>query len=144
MTYLLDANVLIALMDLDHIHYDSAQSWFQHTGSQSWATCPITQLAALRIMGGQGYPHQPDGPARIAQLLAEFCLHRGHQFWPDAVSLVESDHVNITKLANAKHLTDTYLLALAVQRGGQLATFDRRIATAAVHDGPRHLHIIGG
>jgi predicted nucleic acid-binding protein len=35
----------------------------------------------------------------------------------------------------SKHLTDYYLLALAVQQGASLATFDRRIDPALIKGG---------
>lgn len=143
MTYLLDANVLIALIDLDHIHHQSAHSWFQRTGRKSWATCPITQNAVLRIMGARSYPHQPQGPAKVAQLLAEFCRLRGHQFWADSVSLLDNDLVVKEALLDSQQITDVYLLALAAEHDGTLATFDRKMATAAIHNGRSHIHMIG-
>jgi predicted nucleic acid-binding protein len=39
-------------------------------------------------------------------------------------------------------VTDTYLLALARAHGGKLATFDRRMVTAAVTGGVRALQCI--
>jgi uncharacterized protein len=42
--------------------------------------------------------------------------------------------------AGHRHLTDVYLLGLAVQRGGRLATFDRSIPVKAVR-GARADHL---
>ncbi len=39
-TYLLDVNVLIALIDTAHVQHDAAHAWFASVGSISWATCP--------------------------------------------------------------------------------------------------------
>ena len=39
-------------------------------------------------------------------------------------------------------MTDTYLLALAVFRGGKFATFDRRLTTTAVAEGAAALALI--
>jgi uncharacterized protein len=39
-------------------------------------------------------------------------------------------------------VTDTYLLALAVAHGGQLASLDRRLSVTAVHGGKHGLHLI--
>ena len=52
MTYLLDVNLLLALSDPMHIHHESAHRWFSEKGQQSWATCPLTENALLRIVGG--------------------------------------------------------------------------------------------
>jgi len=50
--YLLDVNVLIALIDPDHLRHDDAHEWLRAIGNSVWATCPLTQNAALRIVGG--------------------------------------------------------------------------------------------
>jgi len=53
-TYLLDVNVLIALIDPAHVQHDTAHVWFASTGSHSWATCPLTENGVLRIVGHGG------------------------------------------------------------------------------------------
>jgi hypothetical protein len=40
-------------------------------------------------------------------------------------------------------VTDTYLLALAVQHGGKLATFDKKLITSAVRGGEAAKFVIG-
>ncbi len=42
MTFLLDVNVLIALIDPTHIAHDPAHRWFAGAGGESWATCLVT------------------------------------------------------------------------------------------------------
>jgi toxin-antitoxin system PIN domain toxin len=143
MTYLLDVNVLVALVDPLHVHHGPAHGWFAADGYQSWATCPITQNGALRIIGHSSYPNSPGSPAAVATVLAEFFKHAGHQFWTDEISLFDPTLVDITRLLAAKHVTDTYLLALARKRGGRLATFDRRLMTAAVTGGGDAISFIG-
>ena len=49
MRALLDINVLIALLDGDHVHHKSAWGWFEHNIEPGWATCPITQNGCIRI-----------------------------------------------------------------------------------------------
>lgn len=142
MTFLLDANVLIAMMDQDHIHHERAHSWFAEMGHASWATCPITENAVLRIMGHRTYPAQHSGPWTVAALLAQLCQLPGHLFWADSLSLVECEQVDTSRLTDSDQITDTYLLVLALHHGGQLATFDRRVITSAVRDGQKHLHVI--
>lgn len=66
----------------------------------------------------------------------------GHSFWPDDVSLVGSGDIAPTKILTSGQVTDTYLLALAKARGGQLATFDRKLSAAAVTRGNSALHLI--
>jgi len=128
---LLDVNVLIALLDSDHASHDSTVDWFAKHAREGWASCPITQNGCIRIMSNLSYPNPL--PARvIIEHLAEACRQNIHEFWPDAVSLLDSDVVDSTRIHGARQLTDVYLLALAVQHGGRLVTFDTRIPLAAV------------
>ena len=141
--YLLDVSVLIALIDPDHVRHDAAHRWFGETGSRAWATCPLTENGLLRIVGNRRYPNSPGTPAAVAGKIVELRAQPGHDFWPDDVTLLSSEHVDITHLLDAKQVTDTYLLALATSRGGRLATFDRRLVTNAVKGGQTALSVIG-
>lgn len=143
MIYLLDANVLIALIDQDHVHHDYAQSWFEETVTEGWATCPITENAFLRIAGRASY-QLIGGPAEMAGILKQVRARAGHIFWPDSLSLLASPLVDPTRLTSHSQVTDTYLLALATHNGGRLATFDRRLLTHAVIGGGSALHLISG
>lgn len=58
--------------------------------------------------------------------------HESHEFWPDDVSLLDEHLVDATHVHGPRQLTDAYLLALAVARGGRLVTFDGAIALTAV------------
>jgi toxin-antitoxin system PIN domain toxin len=142
MTYLLDVNVLIALMDSSHIEHNRAHEWFDAIGRHSWATSPMTENGALRVLGHPQYSNSPGSPAVIAQMLQEFCALPGHVFWPDNISLLDPRCVDTSRLLAATQITDSYLLALAVAHEGQLATFDRRLISDAVHDGLKGLHRI--
>ena len=142
MTYLLDVNVLIALIDPAHIQHDAAHDWFAAQGKKAWATCPLTQNGVVRIVGHVRYPNSPGTPAAVAQLMASLCALPGHVFWPDDISLFDNKKVNPTRLLSSAQVTDSYLLALACVHGGKLATFDRRLITDAVHGGAKGLHLI--
>ena len=140
--YLLDVNVLLALIDPDHIWHEVAHRWFASSGSEAWATCPITQMGVIRIAGSARYPNSAGTPAVIASMMTRFCASPGHEFWPDHVNLFEENVFKANYLSSSKQVTDTYLLALAGSRGGQLATFDRRIITSTVERGTEILHLI--
>jgi toxin-antitoxin system PIN domain toxin len=142
LTFLLDVNVLIALIDGAHVHHEPAHRWFASEGGKSWATCPITESAVLRIVGSPRYPMSPGSPAAVVPSLKGMRSHPGHVFWPDEISLLDGAFVDPTRLLAASQITDTYLLALAASRGGQLATFDRRLLTLAVARGAEHLRVI--
>jgi predicted nucleic acid-binding protein len=63
-------------------------------------------------------------------------------FWPDDVSLLDAACFDHNRLLDARQVTDSYLLGLAVAHGGRLATFDRRLVADAVRDGRAALHLI--
>jgi uncharacterized protein len=142
-TYLLDVNVLIALLDPAHVQHDTAHDWFATHGQAAWATCPLTENGVLRIVGHARYPNTPGSPAAVAPLVAQLRQRSGHVFWPDDLSLADPAWIDASRLLSAGQVTDSYLLALAVAHGGQLASFDRRLVTDAVRDGARGLHLIG-
>jgi toxin-antitoxin system PIN domain toxin len=129
----LDVNVLIALLDSDHASHDSAIRWFAKHAREGWASCPITQNGCIRIMSNPGYP-SPLPVQAVIKRLAEACDEDIHEFWPDEVSLLDSDVVDSTRIHGPRQLTDIYLLALAVQHEGRLVTFDTGIPLAAVRN----------
>ena len=142
MTFLLDVNVLVALIDPAHVAHDAAHHWFERTGAADWATCPLTENGVIRIVGHPKYPNTPGSPAAAAVIVAKLRLLPGHSFWPDDLSLVGSDRVEVSRILTSAQVTDTYLLALARAHGGQLATLDRRLSFAAVKGGKAALHPI--
>jgi hypothetical protein len=141
--YLLDVNVLIALIDPAHVQHDRAHDWFAAKGQRAWASCPLTENGVLRIVGSARYPNSPGTPAAVAEMVAILRGLGGHAFWPDDVTLLDNQRVDSARLLDSGQVTDTYLLALAAAHGGQLATFDRHLVTDAVVGGARALHLIG-
>ena len=142
MTFLLDVNVLIALIDPVHVGNSSALRWFSAVGEQSWATCPMTENAVLRIVGHRSYPNWPGNPSVVAESLDRFRKHPGHTFWPDDISLLDAQKFDLSRLLNPSQVTDSYLLALAIAHGGQLATLHRRMIPDAVRNGAQGIHLI--
>src|SRR5579859_13288 len=51
MTWLLDVNVLIALIDPRNVHHQTAHTWFARVGQSSWASCPLTENGVIRVVG---------------------------------------------------------------------------------------------
>lgn len=142
MTFLLDVNVLIALIDPTHVGHGAAHAWFQREGSRSWATCPMTENGVIRIVGHPNYPNSPGSPAAVAVIVSRLRALPGHKFWPDDISLVDNTYVDASHVLTSGQVTDSYLLALAVARQGRLATLDRRLSTKAVRGGKAALHLL--
>ena len=144
MTFLLDVNLLIALIDPAHVGHDLAHRWFAVTGRAAWATCPITENGVIRIVGNPRYPNSPGSPSAVVPIVAKLREIPGHSFWADDISLIDSKLVSPDEIATPAQVTDTYLLALAVAHGGALATLDRRLSTKAVRRGGGGLHVVAG
>lgn len=142
MTYLLDVNVLIALLDPAHVGHEAAHMWFGEEGHRDWASCPITQNGVVRIVGNPRYPNSTGSPAEAAIIVKQLCALPGHSFWPDSLSLFDSSFVDPAEIRTPDQVTDSFLLALAASRNGKLATFDRKLSVRAVRGGRSALHII--
>jgi toxin-antitoxin system PIN domain toxin len=141
---LLDVNVLVALFDPDHIHHDTAHEWFAAHRSDGWATCPLTELALVRILSNPTHWPGAERSAGVLERLRQFRASGNHQFWRDSLELTD-DIFNLSLLKGHRQLTAVYLLGLAVRRNGCLATFDRSIPTGAVSGAEREtLLLIGG
>ena len=141
-TFLLDVNVLIALIDPAHVQHEPAHEWFARVGSQSFATCPITENGLLRILGHPKYPNSPGAPAAVASLLAAMRALPGHTFWADKISVADDQFVDTSRLSSHAQVTDSYLLALARAHNGRLASMDRKLRVDAVADGRKALELI--
>lgn len=141
-SYLLDVNVLIALMDRAHVQHEAAHEWFAKEGHRAWASCPLTENGLLRIVGHARYPNSPGTPAAVATSLTGMRALPGHRFWPDDISLMDAGHIDTARLMHSAQVTDSYLLALAHAHGGRLATFDRKLVVDAVRGGALPLHVI--
>ena len=132
---LLDVNVLVALFDPDHVHHDTAHDWFADSHGDGWATCPITENGVVRILSNLRYSPTAEPSARIVMRLRGMCESRHHLFWADDVSLRDVHRFAETAPISHRQVTDAYLLGLAKQHGGRLATFDRTIPLETVHGG---------
>ncbi len=137
--YLLDVNILIALLDRKHIHHSRAMHWFMREGVNGWASCPVTQNGAIRIMSRPGYANPSFTPEYVANLLESLIRNSTHTFIAEDLSILDRTWIDTSQIHSHGHVTDTYLLALARKHGSILATMDMALSVAAVSDGERHL-----
>jgi uncharacterized protein len=120
-TYLLDGNVLVALVVAEHVHHEAARAWFQR--AQRFATCPTVQGTLLRLLIRQG-----SSIAGARQALSIVTGHARHEQWLDDLTYLEID---LTGVLGHRQVTEAYLAGLARARRGRVATFDRGFAVAA-------------
>lgn len=119
-TYLLDANVLIALTVSEHEHHDRAAVWA--AGIERFAICPVVEGALVRFLVRTG-----ETPSVATTLLRAVHALPGCEFWPDSLSYADAplDHVR-----GHRQVTDAYLAGLAAAGGDRsgLATLDEGLA----------------
>ena len=137
MTALLDVNVLLALAWPNHVHHDSAIEWFIENQANGWASCPITENGFIRVSSNPRFTSEAKSPAEAMLQLERMISLEGHEFWSDSFSLTEPGRIERSRLQGHNRVTDAFLLALAIDRGGRLATYDRKIANLvpASHEG---------
>ena len=144
MRALLDVNVLIALVDGSHAFHQRAHQWWAAHARQGWASCPLVENGFTRIMANPGYSaSRRFTVVELVGALSRFVAGSDHEFWPDSVTLRDSRVFAADRIHGSRQLTDLYLLALAVEHGGRLATFDRGIPLVAVKNAEeRHLLVL--
>jgi toxin-antitoxin system PIN domain toxin len=134
---LLDVNVLLALLDSDHVDHHRANAWLDAEIGGGWASCAITQNGFVRVISQPRYP-SPVSPSVGAELLRGACATAHHEFWPCDVSVLDPGVIDHARVHGPSQVTDAYLLSLAVAHGGRLVTFDSSIAPSAVRGATAH------
>ena len=137
MRALLDVNVLIAWLDQDHVHHMVVRDWLSKNIEFGWATCPITENGCVRIMSLPRYANRLP-PQLIAERLRAATTSAHHRFWGDEVSLLDTGTIDWNRIIGTNQIADVYLLALAVSRGGRLATLDAGVPVNAVKGASSH------
>jgi len=117
-TFLLDANVLIALTVAEHEHHERATSWLAYI--DRFAVCPVVEGALIRFLLRIGESMDTASAVVAGVRAAGLC-----EFWPDSISYADIDSSTIR---GHRQVTDSYLAALARHGAGRLATLDRALA----------------
>ncbi len=125
--FLLDVNVLVALMWTAHGSHLRAQEWFARNARHGWATCPLTQAGFVRIISNPAFSPDAVTPREAAGLLHTNLGHRHHKFWADDIPLADAIEPLLPHLLGHRQITDAYLLGLAKHHRARLATMDRAI-----------------
>jgi len=127
-TYLLHANMLLALAWPNHPHHSRAHQWMSAYPRRQWATCAITQSAFVRlscnpkIVGARVFPHQ------AIEVLAGNTAGSTHRFWSEHPPVAQMLAPFGDRLVGYRQITDAYLLSLAAYHSGVLASLDEGLA----------------
>jgi toxin-antitoxin system PIN domain toxin len=126
--YLLDTNLLIALLWPSHERHGLAVKWFTRHRAKGWATCPFTQAGFVRIVSNPAFSRDAVQPREAIHILSANTAAKDHSLWTDELPLADAVAFAGLRLMGHQQVTDAYLLGLAIRRGGVLATLDQRIA----------------
>lgn len=117
--YLLDANVLIALVVAEHEHHDAVARWART--SERLALCPVVEGALVRFLVRHG-----ESAGVAGELVRRLRADPRCEFWPDQLSYADAD---LSRVRGHRQVTDAYLVALASSRpDAVVATLDRGLA----------------
>jgi len=125
MVWLLDGNVLTALVIQSHEHHARSIAWF-YAQSRDFATCAVTEGTLLRLHMMKAADTSATAAWHTLSLLRRMA---GHQFWDAGFSYDEVQHGNVS---GHRQVTDAWLAELARKRGSRLATLDSGLAALHV------------
>jgi predicted nucleic acid-binding protein len=124
--YLLDVNALIALGFAEHEMHTRVATWLHTERFPPLATCSITELGFVRVLGQTPLYGLTVAQARTLLLRLKKAKGISLTFLADDRDI---SHLP-TWVKTAKQTTDGHLLALAVAHEAVLATLDQRIPGA--------------
>lgn len=144
MSYLLDANALIALAWTPHEHHERVSRWFKSHARDGWATCAFTQAAFVRVIAQPAFSGHAIGIADIVELLLRNTAHAKHRLLPLDFGFDQVMGWCTGGLLGHRQVTDAWLLALAIRHKVKLLTFDSGIKQllATPHERQQHLSIL--
>jgi toxin-antitoxin system PIN domain toxin len=131
MKQLADVNVLLALLWPRHESHSAAHAWFAKSGHRGWATNPLTQLGALRLLTNRSVTQGAVRASTAIEVLSEATRHSGHEFWPIERELTLGLRPFAARLTGHRQWTDALLLWQATARDGVLVTFDAGVKELA-------------
>ncbi len=136
--YLLDLNLIIALVNESHVHHSAALEWF-NASVLEWALCAFTEAGLLRFLT---QPKLRNVPMREAMaILASLKAEPGCRYMPVSADWHQTTAPFAERLHGHNQITDAFLLGMAIREGFLLATFDRGILHLA-GDHRQHVHLL--
>lgn len=139
--FLLDVNVLIALVREDHVSHHTVRRWFQRT-AKHWVTCPLTEASFVRIVCNPKFSHPAADINEALAMLNLLGKLPGHRFWPMDVAFLDAVAPFTERLFGHQQVSDAYLLGMAVKKKGRLVTLDQAIRGLAGNEFRDHVVVL--
>jgi uncharacterized protein len=141
MSFLLDANALIALCWQPHEHHDRMRNWFKRHADQGWSTCALTQGALVRIVSQPAFAGRALAIADVAELLLRNTAHPKHRLLALDFDFAQVMAACTGNLVGHRQITDGWLLAAAMRNSVKLLTFDTAISALLATEAERQAHL---
>jgi toxin-antitoxin system PIN domain toxin len=140
--HLLDVNVVIALVEPGHQHFQRAQKWFSSFTKGTWGLCPLTEAAFLRITTNPAFQPGPRSMQQAIAVLQMMKSHPRHLYWNIGDSWVDITTPFARRILGHQQVTDAFLLGLAIKEDGVLVTFDRGLGYLAASEFEKNLLVL--
>jgi uncharacterized protein len=141
--YLLDVSVLLAIHWANHESHEEALEWFRREGERSFAFCAFTEAGFVRVLMNPTIIGKQVAMAEAREALVGFSELKGYRYWPIQRTFEEMTEAFRERLHSYRQVTDAFLLGLAIERKGSLATLDKAIRHLAGSDFMQHVTLIG-
>jgi hypothetical protein len=142
--YLLDVNILLALVWPPHKSHAVAQSWFAKFGQHAWATNVLTELGVLRLLLNPAVTQGAVTASRAWNLLRENTAHPGHEFWPWDHTISAGLELMASRVRGHQQWRDALLIWQAKEHDAVLVTFDSGVKELATGEMRNHLLVLKG
>jgi hypothetical protein len=140
--YLLDLNVLVALIDDEHVHYRAAHRWFNSLEHEEWGVCPLTEAGLVRLTTNPSAGPMLHTFTEANAMLEEIATWTGYCYWPITESWAALTAPFAARISGHQQVTDAYLLGIAIKEDGVLVTFDRGLKYLAGAEFRRNVLIL--
>jgi uncharacterized protein len=129
--WLLDAEVLLALVWPRHEGHRAAHVWFAETGKLGWASNTLTQLGTLRLLTHPAVTKGAVSPSEAVKIVDALTAHPSHDFWPLEEMPLKVWGDVLGRIQTRRDWTDAQLLFEAERRDGGVVTFDEGMKSLA-------------
>jgi len=127
---LVEVNVWLALLVIQHRHHHVARQWFDRLGTGEAGLCRMVHLALMRLLSSPSVMGSTAIAPGVAFELVATVLEDERLVQLAEPSGLDNTFKEIMKrpLPGEKGLSDAYLAAFALAGGTRLVTFDRGYA----------------
>ena len=89
----------------------------------------MTQAGFVRIVSNPAFSRRLISPRDALEVLSGSLQHPAHHFWAEDIGVTEALAHFGRRLVGHQQVTDAYLLGLAMQKNGRLATLDAGLSS---------------